>query len=256
MTTPSMVNTTVQWRWDRFDAKKVTSVDWARRNCVGNDLLSFGAQQAMQKQVIQEAKAAGLTIGSEIHQLLHDAAEITGMSYCCKLTGHTLPCINSKDIRLSWMQDGSAENLQRLAWMFYYYGTELYRLGRSSLSHCEWVERKIMTEMNVAYVHLERIPIGTRTCVQQLYGRNFNNVRTNIMRRGASFQHASYVKVEQPKVEGLFKKNFKRGKSTFFVTVDVDNSAAWHKVNRNLFFVCIFGMCFESHLMYQLRVLR
>jgi hypothetical protein len=132
---------------------------------------------------------------------------------------------------LSWVQDGSLKNLKRLAWMFYYYGSEIHRLGRSSLSHGEWVERKIMTAMNVAYVHLDTIPMGTRTCVQQLYAKKFNDVRTNIMRRGTSFYHESLVKKEQPKVEGIFRKHFKRAKSTFFVTLNVQDKSAWHKVN-------------------------
>jgi hypothetical protein len=91
----------------------------------------------MQRRVLQDKKAATHIIAGELHQLFHDAANITKMTYRCKLTGYTLPCINSKDIRQAWMQDGSKENMQRLAWMFYYYGTEIHKLGRSTLTHGE-----------------------------------------------------------------------------------------------------------------------
>ena len=211
----------------------------------------------MQRRVILDKNAASLTIASEVHQLLHVAANITGMTYRCNLTNHTLACINTKDIRLSWMQDGGEENLQRLAWIFYYYGTELYRLGRSSLSHGEWVEQKVLWNLNVAYVHLNDIPIGQTTCVQQLYAKKFSDLRTNILRRHTAFRHASAVKKEQPKVAGLFKKHFKRGKSTFFVSLDVQNSQAWHKVSHKLvskpstyhpvmLISCSGGLCYRS----------
>jgi hypothetical protein len=106
--------------------------------------------------------------------------------------------------------------------MFYYYGTEIHRMERSTLSHGEWVERKVMTLLNALYVHLRELRIGQRTCVQQLYSKKFNDFRTNIMRRNGSLTHTSMVNKEQPKKSSLFKKNFKRGKRVFFVTLDVE----------------------------------
>ena len=203
------------WRWDRFDAKRATSLVWASHNCVGADQNNPEAHQAMQKRVLQDEKAVNQIIVGELHQLLNEAAHITGMTYRCKLTQQTLACINSKDIRLAWMQDGGEANLQRLAWIFYYYGSELHKMGRSTLTHGEWVERKVMSTLNVAYVHLADLPIGSRTCVQQLYARKFNDLRTNVMRRGNAVHHTSMVKKEQPKFPGVFQKNFKRAKTTF-----------------------------------------
>ncbi len=158
----------VEWRWDRFNARTLTSAAWASRNCVGKATTELSSHQAMQQRVIQEKKNAELIIASEIHQLLRNAASITGMTYCCKLTQHTLACINIKDIRQSWVQDGSNANLQRLAWMFYYYGSVIHPFGMSS-THGEWVESKVLATFNVTYAHLGDLPIGQRTCVQQLY---------------------------------------------------------------------------------------
>jgi hypothetical protein len=186
----------------------------------------------MQRRVLQDEKAASHIIAGELHKLLHDAADIVGMTYRCKLTQHTLPCINSKDIRLAWMQDGGEENMQRLAWMFYFYGTEIHGGGRSTLSHGEWVEQKVMTLLNVSYVHLQELPIGQRTCVHQLYSKKFNNIRTNIMRRNGSFTHKSMMTKEQPRKSSLFTKNFKRNKNAFFVTLDIENISEWRKVSR------------------------
>ncbi len=59
-----------QWRWDRFDARKVTSVAWARRNCVGAGSDDHDAHRAMQRRVLQEEKGAAHIIVGELHQLL------------------------------------------------------------------------------------------------------------------------------------------------------------------------------------------
>jgi hypothetical protein len=137
------------------------------------------------------------------------------MAYCCKLTQQTLPYINNKDIRLSWLQDGGEANMQRLAWIFYYYRSEIHKFGRSCLSHGEWVERKVMNVLNVMYVHLGELPMGQWTCTQQLYSKKFNNLRTNIMRGGTAIQHTSMVKKEQPRVPGCSKKTFDGEKQCF-----------------------------------------
>lgn len=221
-----------QWRWDRFDPKKTTSQIWASRNCVGADREDPKIHQRMQRQVLQEEKAAAHIISSELHQFLYDAANITGMTYCCKLTLQTLECVNNKDIRLSWVQDGGEDNMKRLAWMFYYYGTEIHKIGRSCLTHGEWVERKVMDGLNIEYVHLRDLPYGQKTCLQQLYSKKFNDVRCNILRRAHIMQHMSMIKKEQPRVPGIFKKNFKRAKTTFFVSNEVHNISAWYKVSH------------------------
>jgi hypothetical protein len=184
---------TTQWRWDRFDAKQVTTLAWASRSCNGRDSNLLSTKQARQRQGLQDEKAATHIIAGELHQLFHDAANITKITYRSKLIGYTLPCINSKDIRQAWMQDRSKENMQRLAWMFYYYGTEIHKWGRSTLTHGEWVERKIMRSLNVSFVHLGELPIGHQTCVQQLYSKKFNDFRTNIMCRIGAFRHISMV---------------------------------------------------------------
>ena len=221
-----------QWRWDWFHAKKTTSVAWARRNCVGAGSDNPDNHQAMHRRVLQDEKVSAHIIIGELHQLLYDAGEITGMTYFCKVTQQTLACINNKDIRLAWVQDGGAANMQRLAWMFYFYGSEIHKLGRSCLTHGEWVEQKIMNVLNVLDAHLTDLPIGQRTCLQQLYSKKFNDLRTNIMRGGAAVQHTSMIKKEQPKMSDLFRKNFKRGKTTFFATNNIHDNKAWQKVSH------------------------
>jgi hypothetical protein len=50
------------------------------------------------------------------------------------------------------------------------------------------------------------------------------------MRPNGAFWHTSMVNKEQPKASGLFKMNFKQGKSVFFETLNVAESTEWCKV--------------------------
>jgi hypothetical protein len=224
------VNPMVEWRWDRFNVRTGTSTEWAARNCTGSDSNTQQAQLAMQHQIQQELKHIEVVVTAEIHELLWTAADITGMTYKCKFTQYELACIKTKDMRVSWVQNGGADNQKRLAWMFYYYGSELYKTG-VAITHGDWVEQKVMKKFNISYVHLNALTKKESTCVQQLYSKKMNAIRSNLMRHGPTFTHTSQIKIEQPKVDGSFRKNYKRDKTTFFSTFHVTNKAGWNKVS-------------------------
>jgi len=227
-----------QWRPDRFDARKSTSAAWAGRKCVGKDSNTLSSHKAMQLIVMEDKRLAGELITQELHELIRNAATITGMKYCDRLTSHSLACVNSRDVRRSWSQDGSAANLQRLAWMFYYYGTIVYKVGCGK-THGEWVEKKVMAKLNVKYVHLMQLDIKQATCIQQLYSQKLNAIRTNIMRRNDTFHHCSMVTCEQPKDSTIYQKHYKRPKSTFFVTANTKmENGGWAKVRTTTYPPC------------------
>jgi hypothetical protein len=219
----------IQWRPDRFNARKATSAAWAGKNCVGRDSEQHSSHLAMQKIVMEEKRRALEIITQELQELIRDAAAITGMTYVDRITQHSLPCINSRDVRRSWTQDGSEVNLKRLAWMFYFYGTEVHKCGRGK-THGAWVEEKVLVKLNVSYVLLKVLDTKQATCVMQLYSQKHNSIRNNIMRRSDAFGHTSLVKCEQPHEPGLFKKNYKRPKSTFFITGNYKVNTGWSKV--------------------------
>jgi hypothetical protein len=219
----------VSWRWDRFNARGVTSEAWAARNIMGTTVDHVEETQPILRQVMEEKKESDAIIVMEIQKLLREAAAITGMTYHDTHTKHSLACINGRDIRASWMQDGSNVNLKRLAWMFYYFGTEIHQTA-FGVPHCNVVEQKVLTTFNATYVHLTDLAIKQRTCLQQLYSQKMNALRNNILRKGATCQHHSLIRKEQPRVTGLVKKHFRRGKSTFFVYQATQEHNAWHKV--------------------------
>ena len=49
-------STPTQWRWDRFDPKKVTSIEWASQNCVSVSGNNHELYRAMQKRVLQDER--------------------------------------------------------------------------------------------------------------------------------------------------------------------------------------------------------
>ena len=152
-----------EWRWDRWCVRTGTTLEWAARNCYGKDKDDPVAHEAMQNLIIQEQKRAETIVAAETVSLLGTATKITGMTYHNKLTGQQLPCIKPRDVRDSWTQDGSDSNMKRLAWIFYYYGSELYQQNLS-ITHGEWVEQKLMHIFNFKYVHVEELAVNQRTC--------------------------------------------------------------------------------------------
>jgi hypothetical protein len=58
------------------------------------------------------------------------------------------------------------------------------------------------------------------------------------MRQSKAVQHTSMVNKEQPRVEGMFKKNFKQKKTLFFVTMNHCNKSAWQKVKSDIRQTC------------------
>jgi hypothetical protein len=222
----------VQWRWDRFNARTRTSEAWAARNMVGTTTNDLSDIHPLQRQVMGEKKECEAIIAMEIQKLLREAASITGMTYNDTHTKHSLACINGRDIRASWMQDGSDINQKRLAWMFYYYSTEIHKTALG-VAHGDVVEQKVLATFNVTYVHLTNLNIKQRTCVQQLYSQKMNAMRQNILRKGPTCTHLSLIRKEQPRVKELRKKHFKRGKATFFVYPASPEHQAWQKVSTN-----------------------
>jgi hypothetical protein len=169
----------------------------------------------MQQRLIQEQKSAELIITSELHQLLCDAASITGMTYCCKLTKHTLACINSKDICLSWVQDGRDANLQRIDWIFYYYGSKIHQFGRS-LTHGEWVKYKVLASLNTPYMCI----CGTSLLDSALVCNNCTKKRWMIYVQTSCIGIQPFnIQVRSRKNSQRYlafsTKNFKHGKGTF-----------------------------------------
>ena len=124
--------------------------------------------------------------------------------------------------------------MKRIAWMFYYHGSEIYK-QQLSVMHGEWVEQKVMKIFNIQYVHVNELTVNQRSCVQQLYSKRMNDLRTNMLRRNKAFlAHQSQIRKEQPKESAAFSNNFRREKTVFFSTRDLKEKEAWMMVNIDI----------------------
>ena len=216
----------VEWRWDRFNARKAMTLKWAAKSCVEFNRLTPAAREEMHSQTMREQKQIDQQIVAEIVELLRESAEITGMTYTDRLSQLQLPCIKFRDIHVSWMQDGSVANMKRLAWMLHYYNNEIF-MQAIGMTHGQWVEQKIMKTYNIRYVHLNELTINQRTCVHQLYSKKMNDHRSNIMCQHKACTHQSQIRTEQPKTPHPILVNYRRGKTTFFDTEQIETAESW-----------------------------
>ena len=143
-----------------------------------------------------------------------DAADVCKLTFACPYKRDTqLSCRRPHDIGLAWKQCSGPDNRKRMAFIFDYYGTEVYRraLGKT---HQAATSEHIMATMGVVMdVGQTEMRSGHKTCVQQQYSCSAKNGKNNILRVGWN-QHHVRVNLEQGK--GRTNKNWKRPKEVFF----------------------------------------
>ena len=143
-----------------------------------------------------------------------DAAEVCNLTFACKYKKDTqLSCRRPSDIGLAWKQCWGPANRKRMAFIFDYYGTEVYRRALS-ITHQEATNKHIMATMGIV---MDVVPAETRsghkTCVEQQYSNSARIGKNNILRAGCKEHHVR-VNLEQGK--GRTNKNWKWPKEAFF----------------------------------------
>lgn len=154
-------------------------------------------------------------------QLWLDAAMLCNLTYACPATpGRRLTCLKPRDIGLAWQQDAGTLNCKRIAFIFDFYGTEVYRRALSS-THQEATTYHIMKTLGIVMdVPPAAMRHGQKTCIQQQYSATANNTKNNILRMGGNKHH---VRVNREQGPSRTNKNWKRPKQVFF-TVHTDTS--------------------------------
>jgi hypothetical protein len=114
---------------------------------------------------------------------------------------------------VAWKQCAGPENRKRIAFIFDYYGSEVYRRALST-THQEATTKHIMETMSII---MDVLPTemrgGQKTCVQQQYSYCAKTHKNNILRVGWNKNHVR-VNLEQGKART--NKNWKRPKEVFF----------------------------------------
>jgi hypothetical protein len=184
---------------------------------VSKGLVGTSIPQAIllqEHKLVERDKAnVSMVTRSAIHALMREAAEVCGMTYMSNLVDAHMPCVTSKNIRRAWMDDSGTMNQKRLAWMYFYYPTVIYNMVLNQ-THQEVVEEEVLSTLGVSYSNASDLNWNQRSCVQQVYGRMFAEIRSNIMRGGRERPNQKLVTVTNP---NSHKKKKLREKTSFFI---------------------------------------
>jgi hypothetical protein len=143
-----------------------------------------------------------------------EAAEVCQLTYACPYKPNTrLSCRQPSEIGMAWKQCSGPANCKRMAFIFDYYGSEVYRRALST-SHQEATTKHIMATMGIQMdVRPAEMRGGQKTCVQQQYSYCAKNHKNNILRVG---WHKHHVRVNLEQGKARTNRNWKRPKEVFF----------------------------------------
>jgi hypothetical protein len=201
------------WKHNRFEAYKVNTADTASRS-LPPGTNGAAATLLMLHTINNDKKRVTELCGQQCVQLWLEAAKLCGLTYECTSTpGRHLVCRKPRDIGLAWKQNSGPLNCKRIAFIFDFYGTEIYRRAFST-THQEATTRYVMATLGIAMdVPPAAMCRGQKTCVQQQYSATSHIRKNNILRVGRN-NHDVRVSLEQGS-EGT-NKNWKRPKEVFF----------------------------------------
>jgi hypothetical protein len=199
------------WKHNRFEAYKPNTLETARRSLPPG---TNSSTMQLLEEINADQKRVGHICGQQCLQLWLEAAELCELTYECPATpGRRLACHSRRDIGLAWKQDNGPVNCKRIAFIFDFYGTEVYRRALST-THQEETSCHVMARLGIVMdVSPSAMRHGHKTCVQQQYGYTSNMQKNNLLRKG-SRHHGVRVNLERANAGS--NKNWKRPKHVFF----------------------------------------
>jgi hypothetical protein len=215
------------WKHDRFDAYTPNTVHTAARSLPpGRDGLAASIE--MLKEINTDRQSVNERCGMACVQLWLEAATICNLTYECKYTpGRHQSCELTSDIGVAWKQDSGATNCKRMAFIFDYYGIEVYKRAVNA-THQDVTAKTVLAQLGIQINEPSAdMRGGQKNCVQQQYSAAAKTKKNNILRVGTK-AHKVRVNREQGKHSST-KPNWKRPKDVFFNTTN-DPSAPSGKI--------------------------
>jgi hypothetical protein len=213
------------WKHNRFEAYKRNTPATAERSLPPG---TNGSTTALLREINDDKKRVGLICGQQCIQLWLEAANLCDLTFECPATpGRRLACRRRHDIGVAWKQDSGPRNCKKIAFIFDFYGSEVYRRALST-THQDATSSHVLAKLGVRMdVSTTAMTHGHKTCVQQQYGNTSKVHKNNLLRMGYN-HHQVRVNRERAKVD-TNKPNWKRPKHVFF-TVRGDLSNPTKKV--------------------------
>jgi hypothetical protein len=178
-----------RWKYNRFESYKVNTLETATWSLPQGEI-TCAATRDMLKDIIQDKKQIATLTGIQCGRIWLEAAELCELTYACPSTpGRRLACAKLGEIGLAWKQDAGPLNCKRIAFIFDYYGTEVYQRALST-THQETTCYQIMDSLNIVMdVTQSDMPGGQKTCMQQQYSATSNIRKNNILCMGVNKHH-------------------------------------------------------------------
>jgi hypothetical protein len=207
------------WNREHFKPSGQITEQMAKRH------LRIGANEMIVKSMIkrledEQTKVGGLIV-EEIGSLLRLGADVTGLTYNDKSTGGQRKCVTTKDMRSSYIEDGTAMNIKCIHWIFHElpYATHKDVLVQRK-SHMDWVVEKVEIAMNVQWEPMKQgEKKGHKNCMEHMYARVLSKKRNNLLTNVADkdgLHRKPIVKSPKSMEAALYTPKYTRGKRLFY----------------------------------------
>lgn len=206
-----------EWIRERFDAAGPVKADTAR-----SSLPRGASQESIKKMMVTldgEREQVRSMIKVEVEKLMRFGADITQLTYNDKATGSALACVLPRNMRESYVQDGSLENIKRFHWIF----NELpFRTHQDVLpqrqSHMDSVVARVVQAMHITWAPKKEGETNShRNCIEHTYSRILNEKRqTIIVSNGTSHGRKPLVRHPKSLAAAIGADYYKRGMKIFY----------------------------------------
>jgi hypothetical protein len=172
----------------------------------------------MQLRLNDERQQVRLKMREQVHELLRLGADITKMTYRCNSQYGSRACVSPKNMRDSYVQDGSLLNIKRIHWIFSELPFETHQdVLPQRKSHMHLAVEKVERDMNVSWASAKGGGGGShRNCLQQVYSKMLNDKKQTIIKEeGTSHKRKPMVRRPRTVAAAGNAAHYKRGKNMY-----------------------------------------
>ena len=176
-------------------------------------------KETMLVKLKDERQLVRLKTKDSVHELMRMGAETTKMTCTCPITCGQRPCLTPKNVRSSFIEDGSIFNVRCVHWIF----SELpHAMHQDVLAHrkchMDVVVEKAEREMNITWATgKEQGGSSLKNCLQQIYAKILNDKKQTIVKEEGT-RHGRKPIVRRPKTLAASgcSAHYRKGKTLYF----------------------------------------
>jgi hypothetical protein len=190
----------------------------------------------------EDRQCVRVIMKAEVEDLMRLGADICQMTHRCAHTNSPRTCVSAKDMRDSWVQDGSTRNIKCLHWIFNQlpYGTHQDVL-RQRRSHMDLAVEKVERQMKITWAPMKDGETKShRNCLQHVYSKILNDKRQTIIKQEGT-EHKRKPMVRHPKTQAAANKilgrpaaTYKKGKVMFYWSSKKEGEEVNHLVSSEV----------------------